>query len=198
MTELAGGGTDTIESSVTLTLAANVENLTLTGVDAINGTGNELANTLTGNAGANTLTGGAGNDTLESSVTVTLAADVETLILTGTDAINGTGNALANTLTGNAGANTLTGGAGNDTLDGGADTVLDVLIGGAGDDIYIVRANDTVTEAANAGTDTVKTDLASFTLSRMSRISPSPEPATSSERATRSPTPSPAASAMTR
>src|SRR3954469_621247 len=75
--ELAGGGTDTVQSSVTLTLAANVENLILTGVNAISGTGNELANVLTGNAGANTLTGGDGNDTLD-------------------------------------------GGAGNDTLDGGA------------------------------------------------------------------------------
>jgi Ca2+-binding RTX toxin-like protein len=67
-------------------------------------------------------------------------------------------------LTGNTGVNTLTGGAGNDTLDGGLDTVRDVLVGGAGDDIYIVRANDTVTEATNAGRDTVKTDLASYTL----------------------------------
>ncbi len=36
-------------------------------------------------------------------------------MLTGTSAINGTGDALANTLTGNRAANTLTGGAGNDT-----------------------------------------------------------------------------------
>ena len=63
--ELAGGGTDTVQSSVTLSLAANVENLILTGVDAINGTGNELANMLTGNTGANTLDGGDGNDMLD-------------------------------------------------------------------------------------------------------------------------------------
>ena len=107
---------------------------------------------------------GAGTDTVQSSVTLTLAANVENLILTGTGAISGTGNALDNVLTGNTGANTLTGGAGNDTLDGGADTVQDALVGGAGNDIYIVRANDTVTEATNAGRDTVKTDLLSFTL----------------------------------
>ena len=61
-------------------------------------------------------------DTVQSSVTLTLAANVENLILTGTGAISGTGNELANMLTGNTGANTLTGGAGNDTLDGGIDT----------------------------------------------------------------------------
>ncbi len=62
--ELAAGGTDTVEASVTHTLAANVENLVLTGGGAINGTGNALNNSLTGNGAANVLQGGAGADTM--------------------------------------------------------------------------------------------------------------------------------------
>jgi len=45
---------------VTYTLAAQVENLVLTGATAINGTGNDLANTLSGNAASNTLDGKSG------------------------------------------------------------------------------------------------------------------------------------------
>ena len=56
-------GFDTIESSVTYTLNANVESLVLTGNAAINGIGNELDNVLTGNNGTNVLSGGLGNDT---------------------------------------------------------------------------------------------------------------------------------------
>ncbi|MCA3444469.1 MAG: Ig family protein, partial [Rhodobacter sp.] len=63
-TEAAGAGTDTVRSSVTLTLGANLENLVLTGTAAINGTGNSGANVLTGNNAANTLDGGGGADTL--------------------------------------------------------------------------------------------------------------------------------------
>ncbi|WP_319002999.1 calcium-binding protein [Quatrionicoccus australiensis] len=187
VTENASEGTDLVQSSVTYALAANVENLTLTGTTAINGTGNALNNVLTGNAGNNTLDGGAGADTLvggagndtyvvdntadvvtenasegtdliQSSVTYTLAANVENLTLTGTTAINGTGNALNNVLTGNAGNNTLTGGVGNDTLDGGAGA--DILVGGLGDDSYFVdNASDVVTENASEGSDLVQASI---------------------------------------
>lgn len=50
-------GTDLVQSSVTFTLGNNIENLTLTGSSALNGTGNTLDNILTGNSGANTPNG---------------------------------------------------------------------------------------------------------------------------------------------
>lgn len=62
--ELAGGGTDGVKSSITYTLSADVENLTLTGSGPINGTGNAANNVLTGNTGVNILNGSDGNDTL--------------------------------------------------------------------------------------------------------------------------------------
>lgn len=62
--ERAGQGTDHVRSSVSFDLAANVENLTLTGSAAINGTGNGLANAISGNGSANRIIGGAGADTL--------------------------------------------------------------------------------------------------------------------------------------
>lgn len=175
VTENAGEGTDTVQSAITYTLGANLENLTLTGTTAINGTGNTLNNTLTGNSGNNTLNGGtgtdtmagglgddiyvvdvatdvvteatsAGTDTVQSAVTYTLGSNVENLTLTGSAALSGTGNTLNNTLTGNSGNNTLNGGTGTDTM-----------AGGLGDDIYVVDvATDVVTEAASAGTDTVQ------------------------------------------
>ncbi len=60
-------GSDTIRAAVTFTLpdaSQNIENLTLTGTDNIDGTGNTLNNVLTGNNGNNVLSGGDGNDTL--------------------------------------------------------------------------------------------------------------------------------------
>ena len=183
VTENSDEGTDTVQSSVTCTLGANVENLTLTGTGAINGTGNTLNNLLIGNSGSNTLNGGVGNDTMQggagndtyvvdsssdvvteaasagtdrvqSSVTYTLSANVENLTLNGTASINGTGNTLSNTLVGNSGNNILDGGAGNDTMQGGL-----------GNDTYVVDSTgDVVTEAVSAGTDTVSSSV-TYTLS---------------------------------
>lgn len=173
ITEAANAGTDQVNSSATYALAANLENLTLTGSAAINGTGNALANRITGNAAANVLNGGGGADTLiggagndvyvtdggdtiteaadagidrvQSSATHILGANLENLVLTGTAAINGTGNALANSISGNAAANVLNGGGGADTLSGGA-----------GNDTYVTEGLDVITEAAGAGVDTVQ------------------------------------------
>ncbi|AFY48314.1 Ca2+-binding protein, RTX toxin [Nostoc sp. PCC 7524] len=199
--ENAGEGIDTIESSVTFSLATlpNIENLTLIGTAAINGTGNAANNVITGNSANNILDGGAGNDTLigglghdtyivnsttdtiienpgegtdtiSSSVTFSLAAlpNIEKLTLTGTSAINGTGNGANNTITGNNGNNRLDGGAGNDTLNGGAG--IDTLIGGLGNDVYSVNTTtDTIIENAGEGTDRVSSSV-TFSLAALPNI----------------------------
>ncbi|AIC25934.1 hemolysin-type calcium-binding protein [Rhizobium etli bv. mimosae str. IE4771] len=194
VTEAADEGIDTVRTNLSAyTLGVNVEHLTYIGTTAFVGTGNSLDNTITGGAAADTLSGGAGNDTLNGGAgadrliggtgddtyivdnagdLVTEAADagtdtvrttlasytlgnnVENLTYTGSANFSGTGNALANTITGSAG---------NDVLNGG--TGADTLIGGAGNDTYIAdNAGDMVTEAADAGTDTVRTILAAYTL----------------------------------
>jgi Ca2+-binding RTX toxin-like protein len=184
------GGTDLVSSSMAYSLGSFVENLTLTGSAAINGTGNALNNAITGNSGANRLDGGDGNDTLSggtgadtmiggagndsyvvdnagdlvseatllngtvdaggtdlvsSSLAYTLVSFVENLTLTGTTAINGTGNALSNAITGNSGANRLDGGLGNDTLRGGLGA--DTLTGGEGSDRFAFAAGDAGTSS---------------------------------------------------
>jgi Ca2+-binding RTX toxin-like protein len=81
--------------------------------------------------------------------------------------LNGTAGADGEVYWGEQGASdmaqTLNGNAGNDTLNGGGGK--DTLVGGAGDDTYVVGQTDVVvTEAASAGTDTIKTSV-DFTLS---------------------------------
>jgi Ca2+-binding RTX toxin-like protein len=106
--EVTNGGLDTVNSSVSITLANNVENLTLTGVANINGTGNNLGNIITGNVGNNQLLGLNGNDTLN-------------------------------------------GGDGNDTLNGGGG--IDNLFGGAGNDVFILSRTsaDNIVDAFTTG-----------------------------------------------
>ncbi len=64
ITENASQGMDTVQSSASFTLGANLERLTLTGSSNVSGTGNTLANTITGNSGANSLNGSTGKDVL--------------------------------------------------------------------------------------------------------------------------------------
>lgn len=68
ITENDAEGTDSVQSSVTFTLSSYVENLTLTGKAAINGTGSDQDNTITGNTAANTLNGGAGDDVIDGGL----------------------------------------------------------------------------------------------------------------------------------
>lgn len=81
-----------------------------------------------------------------------MGANVENLTLTGTAAINGTGNELDNYLKGNSASNVLSGGGGADRLNGGAGA--DTMIGGAGDDTYVVDdLGDVVIENAGEGVE---------------------------------------------
>jgi Ca2+-binding RTX toxin-like protein len=193
------------------TITGNTGNNLLFGAggnDTLNGaqgndtlSGGEGNDTLDGGTGNDTLIGGLGNDTyvldslndiiielanegtdtVKSSVTWTLGDNLENLFLTGTNSINGTGNAQDNAITGNTadnlifgnmgndtlngadGNDTLNGGEGNDTLNGGNgnDTLLggngnDILVGGLGNDLLVGgTGNDTINLGKDNFSDTV-------------------------------------------
>jgi Ca2+-binding RTX toxin-like protein len=169
---------DTLITATTTSLATEYKELILKGFENINGTGNNLDNTMTGNSASNILDGGAGADsmaggqgddnyivdnvgdivieefeagidTVLSSIAYTLDDNVENLILTGTAANHGIGNFLNNKITGNNNNNVLDGRFG-----------ADGMAGGLGDDNYIVDdAGDVVIEESGAGTDTVQSSI---------------------------------------
>lgn len=62
------GGTDTVVSGLGYVMGDFIENLTLTGKAAANGTGNGLRNFMMGNDGANGLSGGDGADTIDGGL----------------------------------------------------------------------------------------------------------------------------------
>jgi hypothetical protein len=134
-------------SDVSYTLPEGIDDLYLTGTDAIDGTGNILDNQIFGNNADNIIQGLEGNDTL-------LGADGEDIVIggAGDDQLDGgqgsdslwgedgddslSGDAGDDALLGGNGFDNLLGGDGNDILDGGAGG--DTMIGGAGDDVYSV------------------------------------------------------------
>lgn len=109
VTENANEGTDRVISAITYTLGGNVENLTLSGIAHLDGTGNDLNNVIVGNGGQNELWGGLGNDVL-------------------------TGGGAGDVLSGDSGDDIMTGGEGEDTflyaqIAQGRDTIRDFTPG---------------------------------------------------------------------
>jgi Ca2+-binding RTX toxin-like protein len=189
--ELSNEGRDSVNSFITYTLGANLEDLYLKGTDDLNGFGNGLDNKLAGNAGANTLMGGAGNDSISgydgndtivggsgndwmdggngndtaSYVDAGSAVTVSLLLQNKTQNTGGGGvDTLKNfeNLTGSDYNDTLIGDAGANIINGGAG--VDVMTGGDGNDTYYVdNALDVINETVTGGTDLVMSSI-SYTL----------------------------------
>jgi len=182
--EAAGGGNDTLFTSVSYVLAANVSveylsTASQAGTQAINLTGNNLANILFGNQGANTLNGGAGadtmigfggddsywidvatdrimeaggggNDTVFAGFSYALTFDQEVEYMSTTSQA---GTAAIN-FTGNNLSNTIFGNNGANVLNGL--TGVDYLVGFGGNDSYFIdHEGDQIYESAGKGNDTL-------------------------------------------
>ncbi|MBD2692391.1 M10 family metallopeptidase C-terminal domain-containing protein [Anabaena catenula FACHB-362] len=154
--------TDTLSAAVTTILPTNVENLTLTGTGAINGTGNAGNNVLKGNSGNNTLTGLNGNDTYSfvantplgiDKITETATGGIDTIDFTdttaavkvnlGTTTTQTVNSNLKLVLSANNVIENATGGNGNDRLTG--NSLNNLLVGSAGNDLLQgLAGNDTL------------------------------------------------------
>jgi Ca2+-binding RTX toxin-like protein len=164
--ENGGEGADLVRSSISYTLGANVENLTLIGSASINGTGNELNNILDGNGGNNTLDGAGGVDTLrgglgddiyiiditatgalQDKITEAAGAGIDTIQLRGSASL---GNAYVHKL-GATIENLDASAAGTTRLDLTGNTLSNTLIGNDGDNVLNGGAgNDTLIGGAGA------------------------------------------------
>lgn len=179
-----GGGND-LANAITGNASAN----RLSGAggnDTLRGNGGN--DVLDGGTGTDTLIGGIGNDSyviadgadtvvenegegkdsVTSTVSFTLATDMEVLTLGGTQAISGTGNAAINELYGNIAANTLIGLEGNDLLDGKGG--IDLLDGGEGSDTYVIAAAGEHAAAEIADSGVVGTDIVRFAATSASTL----------------------------
>ncbi len=169
VTELEADGYDTVRASISYTLAADVENLTLTGAAALTGTGNAQGNLLIGNDGNNTLTAGAGDDVLdgglgadllvggvgEDTYVVDNAGDV--VVEAADEGVDTVRSRISTTLGANLEHLTLVGASRIDGTGNALDNVLtgnaasNVLSGVAGDDTYVLQqggGRDTVIDSA--------------------------------------------------
>lgn len=157
-------GDDLVISSITYSLTAGVERLTLSGALAIDGTGNDLSNRMTGNGAANVLNGGNGDDTLfgAGGNDTLYGAEQDDWLEGGAGADTLDGGGGFDSLDGGAGNDVLNGGyeydellggAGNDTLDGGEHD--DYMAGGLGNDTYYRYGDDEIVEGVGGGTDQV-------------------------------------------
>jgi trimeric autotransporter adhesin len=187
ITEQSNSGTDTVKTTVSYVLPANVENITATGTANVTLTGNGLTNVITANSGNDTLIAGAGNCTLISGAGVcslvggtgdntfvvnntsdiitakstavknTIQTSVSYMASANVKYLTGTGSA-AITLTGNSLANVITANSGNDTLVAG--TGVATLVGGVGDNTFVVNnVGDVIVEQANGGNDTIQSSV---------------------------------------
>jgi Ca2+-binding RTX toxin-like protein len=177
--EALNAGTDTVHSSITYNLAANVENLTLTGSSIINGTGNALNNLIIGNGAVNALIGGAGDDTLDGAngadvLTGGIGNDVYLIDNTGDMAIENLGEgteavrssisitilfANIENLIHTGLANLSSSGNGLDNIMTGNEGI-DTLRGGLGNDTYVLNNSaDRALETAAQGTDEVQSTV---------------------------------------
>jgi Ca2+-binding RTX toxin-like protein len=159
--QLVGGSNDTVVNQGTI-----VGEIVLGGgQDVFDNRGGSVDHAIEGNLGDDTLItdnaavtlteiANQGYDTVKSTVTYTLSANVEKLVLIGTANVNGIGTDGNNDLLGNTGKNHLSGQGGADWLDGGAGD--DLLTGGAGADSFIFKTgygHDTITDFSHAERD---------------------------------------------